>query len=81
MKKYATIVAVVFGLAFAAQFLAAGVNVFAMDYSTWQVCINAGVVAVIGWFIVYATDLKKEIVLLQATQTSVVLSLAKLSNE
>jgi hypothetical protein len=72
MKRYVVIVAVVFGLAFAAQFLAAGANVFAMDWSTWQLCINAGIVAVIGWFIAYATDLKKEITQLKATQAALV---------
>jgi hypothetical protein len=76
MKRYAVIVALVFGLAFAAQFLAAGANVFAMDWSMWQLCINAGIVAVVAWFVAYATDLKKEIVQLRAEQTTLIKHMA-----
>jgi uncharacterized membrane protein len=72
MKKYIVIVVLVFGLAFAAQMMTSVKDVFNADWSTWSMCINAGIFAVLAWFITYATDLKKELSELRAAQNDLI---------
>jgi hypothetical protein len=57
--------------------LASVKDVFATDWSTWSMCINAGIFAVIAWFIAYATDLKKEITELRNEQSTLIKHMAK----
>jgi hypothetical protein len=61
LKKYAVVVGLTFGVAFCTQYLASVNNLFAADWSTIQLCISSGIVAVFGWFVAYASSLKKQI--------------------
>jgi hypothetical protein len=61
MKKTIIIPLCVFVIAAGAQFLMNGNTVFDTSWSTWQVIINSGIVAVVGWVIVYAGAIKADL--------------------
>lgn len=61
LKKYALTVALTFSLAFVVQYLASVSNVFAADWSTLQLCVNAGIAAVFAWFVAYAQTIQREL--------------------
>jgi hypothetical protein len=72
IKKYAVIIALTFAVAFCTQYLASVNNIFAADWSTIQLCISSGIVAVFGWFVAYAASLKKELESIKATNAALV---------
>ena len=59
-KKYAVVIVAVFVVAAGAQYLANVRDVFATPWSTWSIVINAGIVAVVGWLVAYAGQVKAD---------------------
>lgn len=61
MKKTILIPVLVFVIAAGGQFLMNVTNVFDTDWGTWQIVINAGVVAVVSWGIAYSSAIKADL--------------------
>jgi hypothetical protein len=59
IKQFLVVLVIVFVSAAGVAFLANVTNVFETDLSTWQIIINAGVVAVVTYVVAYLVPFNK----------------------